>query len=110
MSIEFRKFLFRHLTSHNHSASLVQSRVLGPSKFALAASGARRLLCDVSDGEPAADYQLRATMVKLNHKWLAHLFIVLGTTLRILLWWANPPRNSFDDHFEPIRRYDAASS
>lgn len=43
-----------------------------------------------------------ATVVKLTPPRLAHLFIVIGAALRILLWWANPPSNSFDNHFEPI--------
>jgi hypothetical protein len=33
---------------------------------------------------------------------LVILFIVLGSALRLLLWWVNPPVNSFDNHFEPI--------
>ena len=29
-------------------------------------------------------------------------FFALGALLRLLLCWANPPYNAFDDHFEPI--------
>jgi len=32
---------------------------------------------------------------------LAALFVA-GAVLRLLLCWANPPENAFDDHFEPI--------
>ena len=32
---------------------------------------------------------------------LAALFLA-GVVLRLLLCWANPPENAFDDHFEPI--------
>ena len=41
-------------------------------------------------------------MAKLNHKSAAALIIALGGILRLLLWWGNPPRNAFDNHFEPI--------
>ncbi len=41
-------------------------------------------------------------MMKANYRSLTILFFVLGSILRILLCWVNPPDNSFDDHFVPI--------
>ena len=29
--------------------------------------------------------------------------LILGAALRLALYWINPPANSFDDHFEPIK-------
>jgi len=42
--------------------------------------------------------------VSIDYKLLAMIVIVSGAILRILLYWANPPGNAFDDHFEPIIR------
>jgi hypothetical protein len=36
--------------------------------------------------------------------------IAAGSLLRILLWWANPPGNAFDDHIEPIALIMATGS
>jgi len=38
----------------------------------------------------------------LNYRTLIVLFFVLGIILRISLYWANPPTNAFDNHFEAI--------
>jgi 4-amino-4-deoxy-L-arabinose transferase-like glycosyltransferase len=43
--------------------------------------------------------------MRLNYrsfKSLAISLFLFGSLLRILLCWANPPENSFDDHYEPI--------
>ena len=37
-----------------------------------------------------------------HYKSFFILFFVLGSFLRILLCWSNPPGNFFDNHFEPI--------
>ena len=42
---------------------------------------------------------------ELPRKYYKPLFIVffgLAVVVRVLLCWANPPANSFDDHFTPI--------
>ncbi len=36
------------------------------------------------------------------YRILTLLFFLMAVVLRILLYWANPPENSFDDHYEPI--------
>jgi hypothetical protein len=36
------------------------------------------------------------------YKIAAVVFFILAAGLRLLLFWANPPENAFDDHFEPI--------
>jgi hypothetical protein len=41
-------------------------------------------------------------MMRVNYKTVALSFFLLGTVLRILLCWANPPGNAFDNHFKPI--------
>jgi 4-amino-4-deoxy-L-arabinose transferase-like glycosyltransferase len=40
--------------------------------------------------------------MRLNYKSLAISLFIFGSILRILLCWANPPDNAFDNHFEPI--------
>ena len=40
--------------------------------------------------------------MRSSYKLLVVLFFVCGTVLRILLYWANPPDNYFDNHFMPI--------
>lgn len=35
-------------------------------------------------------------------KILTGLLFTAAAGLRVLLWWANPPLNAFDNHFEPI--------
>jgi hypothetical protein len=37
-----------------------------------------------------------------NYRRLALLLFICAIFLRVLLCWANPPQNSFDNHFEPI--------
>jgi hypothetical protein len=39
-----------------------------------------------------------------------HILLVVGIILRVALWLANPPGNSYDDHLEPIRKYADNSS
>ena len=41
-------------------------------------------------------------MLKLNYTSLAALSFLCAIILRLLLCWANPPVNAFDNHFEPI--------
>ena len=41
-------------------------------------------------------------MRKPHYMKLAVFFVIIGSILRILLWWSNPPTNTFDDHFRPI--------
>jgi hypothetical protein len=38
----------------------------------------------------------------VNYKVLTLLAFMVAVVLRVLLWWANPATNAFDDHFEPI--------
>ena len=40
--------------------------------------------------------------MRLNYKSLAVLSFIVAISLRVLLCWSNPPKNSFDDHFTPI--------
>jgi len=40
--------------------------------------------------------------VRSKYKSIFILFFILGSLLRILLCWSNPPGNFFDNHFEPI--------
>ena len=47
---------------------------------------------------PAADRQF----AKPYYKSFFILFFILGSLLRILLCWSNPPGNFFDNHFDPI--------
>jgi 4-amino-4-deoxy-L-arabinose transferase-like glycosyltransferase len=37
-----------------------------------------------------------------DRAWLLALLVV-GTLIRLALWWRNPVANSFDDHYEPVR-------
>lgn len=39
---------------------------------------------------------------KRIYEILTGIFFLMAVCLRLLLFWANPPDNSFDDHFEPI--------
>ncbi|OGS13981.1 MAG: hypothetical protein A2234_05440 [Elusimicrobia bacterium RIFOXYA2_FULL_58_8] len=41
-------------------------------------------------------------MGKLNYRSLAVLAFISAVLLRVLLCWANPPGNAFDNHFKPI--------
>lgn len=46
---------------------------------------------------------LAAPMRKVDfYQLLTLIFFILAATLRVALFWANPPDNSFDDHYEPI--------
>src|ERR1044071_6733461 len=45
---------------------------------------------------------LDGQFAKSAHTPFFILFFVLGSFLRILLCWSNPPGNFFDNHFEPI--------
>lgn len=46
---------------------------------------------------------LRHFNYKLNPTGIIALVLLgLGTGLRLLLFWANPPDNAYDNHFEPI--------
>jgi 4-amino-4-deoxy-L-arabinose transferase-like glycosyltransferase len=40
--------------------------------------------------------------MKSNYRKFALLFFVVGVSLRVLLYWVNPPDNAFDNHFDPI--------
>lgn len=40
----------------------------------------------------------------ISSKKLALLFFCAAVGLRLLLFWANPPSNAFDNHFDPIFR------
>lgn len=42
---------------------------------------------------------------KEKRDWVAILILVVGATLRLLLWFYNPPNNSYDDYMEPISYY-----
>jgi 4-amino-4-deoxy-L-arabinose transferase-like glycosyltransferase len=42
------------------------------------------------------------TMTKASYRTLTALAFAAAAALRLLLWWANPPGNSFDDQFTPI--------
>jgi len=48
---------------------------------------------------PAAAYEAKKSN---RYRNLTLLVLVLGTALRLLLCWANPPDNTFDNHFRPI--------
>ncbi len=37
-----------------------------------------------------------------HYRKIAGVFFLFAVCLRLLLFWANPPNNAFDDHFEPI--------
>jgi len=41
-------------------------------------------------------------VAKPYYKSIFILFFILGSLLRILLCWSNPPGNFFDNHFDPI--------
>lgn len=57
----------------------------------------RRHAVDLST-RPSAGEQVREP----HYKSIFILFFISGSLLRILLCWANPPGNFFDNHFEPI--------
>ena len=37
-----------------------------------------------------------------TYRLIVIILFTVGTALRLLLWWVNPPENAFDDHFTPI--------
>jgi hypothetical protein len=41
-------------------------------------------------------------MTKTSYRTLTALAFIAAAALRLLLWWANPPGNAFDDQFTPI--------
>jgi hypothetical protein len=41
--------------------------------------------------------------VNTKIRWLFTVFIIVGSALRVELFWITPPANAFDDHFEPIQ-------
>lgn len=42
---------------------------------------------------------------KLNSKRLILLILIIGSILRLLLFYVNPPNNSYDDHLEVVKIY-----
>jgi 4-amino-4-deoxy-L-arabinose transferase-like glycosyltransferase len=40
--------------------------------------------------------------MKSYHKIIIFILLLLGTGLRLSLFWNNPPQNAFDDHFKPV--------